>query len=355
MQRLDLYIATSFLKGCAPVLLLLGGLFSFLTLAEELEEVGNGTYLTSDAIEVVLLTLPRRAIDLLPVTALLGCLLGLGALANQQEIIVYRATGFSPRRFALPVLLVASALALLVAILQLFAVPEWERQAASLRLKASTTTQPGNTDNEFWTRNHQQIVRVGQVRYGRMPSDIEIYTMNQNGQLAELLQAERADVIKQGTWLVHNVRRSTPLIKGSSEQFSEQITLDDFLSAEQLSDLIVPVEALAPTDLYRYIDRLEQDQLNTHRYRVILWQHISLPVGLLAMSLLAIPFLMGPQRGISAGYRVAIGGGIGIAFYFVEQITGNLAVLFELDPAPTALAPDAALLGLATVILYRIR
>ena len=123
LRRLDRYIAVSFLKGCAPVLLLLVGLFSFLALAEELEEVGNGAYLTSDAITVVLLTLPRRAIDLLPVTALLGCLLGLGALANQQEIIVFRATGVSPPRFALPVLLVACSLALLIGILQLFAVP----------------------------------------------------------------------------------------------------------------------------------------------------------------------------------------------------------------------------------------
>ena len=188
-----------------------------------------------------------------------------------------------------------------------------------------------------------------------MPSDIEIYTMNESGQLAELFQAERADVIEHGTWLVHKVRRSTPLIEGSGEQFSEQMTLADLLSAEQLSDLIVPVDALAPTDLYRYIVRLEQDQLNTHQYRVILWQHISLPVGLLAMSLLAIPFLIGAQRSVSAGYRVVIGGGIGIAFYFVEQITGNLAVLFELDPAATALAPDVVLLGLATVILYRLR
>ena len=222
-------------------------------------------------------------------------------------------------------------------------------------MKASSAIQVGSTESEFWTRSKQQIVRVGQVRYGRMPSEIEIYTMDDGGRLAELVQAERADVTEEGTWLVHNVTRSTPLVEGSEEQHSELLTLDDFLSTEQLSNLIVPADALAPTDLYRFIGRLEQDQLNTHQYRVILWQQLSLPVGLLAMSLLAIPFLLGAQRSVSAGYRVALGGGIGIAFYFVEQITGNLAILYELNPAATALAPDMALLGLATVILYRIR
>lgn len=355
MHRLDRYIALSFLKGCAPVLLLLVGLFSFLALAEELEDVGSGSYQTWDAVQVVLLTLPKRAIELLPVTALLGCLLGLGALANQQEIIIFRATGFSPQRLALPVLIVAGTLALLIGALQLFAVPQWERQAASLRLKASSAIQLGSSESEYWTRSQQQIVRIGAVRFGRMPTDIEIYRMDDSGRLAELIQAEHADVTEDGTWLVHNVRQSTPLIEDSEEQFSELVILEGFLSVEQLSDLIVPVDALAPTDLYRYIERLEHDQLNTHRYRVILWQHISLPLGLVAMSLLAIPFLMGAQRSVSAGYRVAIGGAIGIAFYFVEQITGNLAILYELDPATTALAPDLALLGLATVILYRIR
>jgi len=42
-------------------------------------------------------------------------------------------------------------------------------------------------------------------------------------------------------------------------------------------------------------------------------------------------------------------------FIFLERISSNLAILFELDPVSTAMTPDAALLVLALVILYRNR
>ena len=82
MRKIDRYIGVSFLAGCVPVLLLLLTLFSFLSLSEELEDVGDGAYELVDALLVVAYTLPALAVDLLPVTVLLGGLLGLGALAN---------------------------------------------------------------------------------------------------------------------------------------------------------------------------------------------------------------------------------------------------------------------------------
>ena len=113
---LDRYIASSYLKGMIPVLLLLLSLFSFLSLAEELEEVGQGTFRLIDAFLVVLYTSPRRIVDLMPVTALLGGLMGLGAMANHQELIAARAAGMSKARMARPVfeaVLMAGALAVL--------------------------------------------------------------------------------------------------------------------------------------------------------------------------------------------------------------------------------------------------
>jgi len=70
MTLLDRYIASNYLKGMVPVMVLLLSLFSFLALADELEEVGNGTFRQIDAFMVVFYTSPRRMVDLMPVTAL---------------------------------------------------------------------------------------------------------------------------------------------------------------------------------------------------------------------------------------------------------------------------------------------
>ena len=93
MTLIDRYIVLNFLKAAGAVLVLLLVLFSFLALTDELDEVGQGSFTTVDAIAVVILTLPTRIIDLLPVTALLGSVLGLGALANHSELLALREIG----------------------------------------------------------------------------------------------------------------------------------------------------------------------------------------------------------------------------------------------------------------------
>ena len=101
MTRIDRYICRSFIGGCIPVLLLLLSLFSFLALSEELEDVGKGAYELLDALLVIVYTLPTRLVYLLPVTVLLGGLLGLGTLANHSELISMRAAAISPVRLAI--------------------------------------------------------------------------------------------------------------------------------------------------------------------------------------------------------------------------------------------------------------
>ena len=77
MLRIDRYIMTQFVIGIIPALLLLLALFSFMTLADELEDVGTGAFTLPDALWVVFLTTPKRIVDLLPVSTLLGGLIGL--------------------------------------------------------------------------------------------------------------------------------------------------------------------------------------------------------------------------------------------------------------------------------------
>ena len=59
VKLLDRYIAFNYLVGMLPVMLLLLALFSFLALAEELEQVGEGAFRQVDAFMVVLYTSPR--------------------------------------------------------------------------------------------------------------------------------------------------------------------------------------------------------------------------------------------------------------------------------------------------------
>ena len=346
MIILDRYIMAHFVKGVLPVLFLLLALFSFLTLAEELEDVGKGAFTQLDAFLVVLYTLPRITVDLLPVTALLGGLMGLGAMANHQELIAARAAGMSRARMAFPVFLVSLLLAVLMALMQSLLIPVSEREASQLRSRSLEETSVDAAGRlEFWTRSGNRIVHVNDVLFNSILSKVEIYSTDQHGKLWQLIQAEQATITGADTWLLKNVVRTRLDGMVVSEERFPQLKWTGLLSREKADILILPLESLAPYELLRYISHLDENELDTHHLRVIFWTQMSIFVAVIAMGLLSLPMMAGSTRSISASQRVIFGGIIGIAFYLVQQLSGQMANLFGLLPSVTIMAPVLVLLA----------
>jgi len=353
--KIDRYIMQRFLLGIIPALLLLLSLFSFMALAEELEDVGKGTFMLPDALMVVFLTTPKRIVELLPVTALLGGLLGLGAMANNRELIAIRTSGISKQRIAQTVAVLALFLGIFISILQFYVVPGFEREAATLRGQSllNTEARPGNSQ-AFWTRNDKNFIRVNAVRSDRILTDIEIYSTDEQGRLTNLVNASSAFYTGQESWLLTGVTQSSFQGEKVLETDQKNMQWDGLLSAEQAAVLILPLEALAPNDLVKTIASLKRNQLDTHQYEIVLWQQISLLPGLLAMALMSLPFLLGSVRAVSASQRTMIGGLIGIGFYLLQQLSGHLAGILGLNPSLVILTPPFILLAIAiTAIRHR--
>jgi lipopolysaccharide export system permease protein len=362
VNKIDRYISVNFLAGCVPVLFLLLTLFSFLGLSEELGDVGDGAYELMDALLVVVYTMPALAVDLLPVTALLGGLLGLGALANNQELTSMRAAAISPARIALPIFVLALVLVVLVMILQALVIPRVEYSATQLRAKtlmemgvSDLVEQPGSgADREFWTRNNGQFIRIGVVQPDRSLGEVEIYQFDTLGNLSRMLQTPRAQLLQNNTWLLHQVRETRFGETSAQTGFSETLLWETLLSEDQTHTLITPASSLAPADLWKSIQRLEVNNMNSERHRVIFWRQMSTPLGLLGMALLTIPFLLGSVRSVPVGQRIAMGGLIGISFYLLQQISGHMAGIMQWNVALTVMAPGVLVLCVATFLLKKI-
>ena len=140
MSIIDRYIVRAILGAVLlvmAVLLVLGALFVFI---DQQDDVGTGHYTALGALWYTLLNLPQLAYELLPITALIGSLLGLGSLARGSELTVIRATGVSVARLA--------GIALLAGLLLMRSRCCWEsssprrcsRRRASRRRSASSTT-----------------------------------------------------------------------------------------------------------------------------------------------------------------------------------------------------------------------
>ena len=361
MNKIERYLCTNFLGGCVPVLLLLLSLFGFLALSEELEDVGDGSYELVDALLVVAYTLPALVVDLLPVTVLLGGLLGLGALANNLELISMRAAAISPLRIAVPIIKLSIFLIAMVMLLQNLVIPNAEYSAA--RHRAKTLIEPGladlkedqgaGTDREFWTRNKGHFIRIGFVQPDRSLDDLEIYQFDPEGNLAKMLQTPRAELLHDNTWLLHEVHEIQLGEAGSQTQYRDTLLWNALLTEEQTDTLIVPASSLAPPDLWRSIKRLEENNMNSESQRVLFWTQMSVPVGLLGLALLSLPFLLGSTRSVSVGQRITMGALIGIGYYLAQQISGHLAGILHWNVALTVLAPGLIILGIAMILLAR--
>lgn len=354
MNLVDRYVASNFIRGLGVVLILLLALFGFLSLTEALEDVGKGSFTTVDAFSVTLLGIPALIIELLPVSALMGSLIGLGAMANQRELIALRSLGFSPLRIAMALVKVVLLVSILAPVVQNLLIPALARQAVALQAKTVTGTFLGDGQDELWTRGDASILHVGKLLHGRLPRDIEIFELDESGRLARLIRANRADIDEDGVWTLREVRQTELQESKIVRRQLDYLVWPGQLSAEQISAFILPARSLPLAELYRYIQRLERNHLNTHHLRIALFQQLSFPVTLLAMSLLGLPFVMGSVRDRSAGFRVAIGAAVGIGFYLADKITEDIALILELDPISAALGPDLILLSLALLGLRRV-
>lgn len=350
MATLGRHLVTSIGLALLPVLFLLLALFGFLSLAEELEDVGEGTFEALDAITVVGLSLPNLVLDLLPVALLLGALVGLGGLASNSELIAARAAGRSPVQLLLPPLLFGLVLALLFLLMGEFLVPVAEQQASQLRTK--TLTDFSVEDNKIWTRTDEQIVKIGQLGTDGRLSDVEIYDFDGQG-LVSVRQAKTAEVIDRDHWRLEDV-----LVLAQSKQGVTQGQLpvelwSISLPQDKLAVLAIPPESLGMMDLRGRILRALNNDLDVHGLRVMMWQRLSLPLAAIAMMVLALPFVLGSTRVLSAGERITYGVLAGLTFYLAEQFSAHLAIILKLNPVVMAITPELVVLIIVGRWLYR--
>jgi lipopolysaccharide export system permease protein len=104
MKTLDRYIGSSFFRSFGLIISILLVLFSFLELLTQLDDIGKGSYQIPDVILFILLTVPRRMLDLMAISTLLGGIIALGMMADHRELLATRAGGVSARRSCLSVL-----------------------------------------------------------------------------------------------------------------------------------------------------------------------------------------------------------------------------------------------------------
>jgi lipopolysaccharide export system permease protein len=354
MIILDRYIFRTVASATLVALLVLLLLETFLGLLAELEDVGKGDYHLAAAIRFLLLIQPQRLYELFPMALLVGGLLGMGALASGSELIVMRAAGLSLTRLTRSALQTGLLLSLAVLAVGEFIAPPLEQLAREQRAMAKSEDMAIRGGRGFWARDGDYFIHVQGVLPGIRLADIHIFKIDSESRLETVTAAQSARYV-EGRWLLEGIERS--ILNGDSVQTERLSSLKvvSGINPKILGVLASNPDDLSIRDLWVYVDYLERNGLDAQSYRLALWRKVLAPLTYLAMLVVAMPFVFGPQRTASTGQRLLVGLLLGLVFFLINYVLGNVVLLYGYPPLVGAILPSLLFLAAGFLALHRLR
>lgn len=332
MRLLDVYIARHIWSAVAIVLLVILGLDLMIALGSELEALSKGASF-KQVLTYIALTVPTRAYEFMPLIVLVGCLVGLGALANNSELTVMRAAGVSLRRIVWSVMQAVSVFVVAAAILGEFVAPV-SQQMAEIE---QTQYKGGASSKGIWLREGDDYIFVRSVESDGVLQGVSRYRFNDNNWQQTLVA--QTGVYQGQQWTLQKIQKVWLEDQSIIQQGQETMLWPVALKPNLLSVLSMEPEDLAVEDLLKYTEYLDQSGLDAALYELAYWKKILQPLGTLALVFVAISFIFGSTRSVTLGQRVLVGVLVGLAFNYVQEVLGPASSVFGFTPLLAYLVP----------------
>ena len=356
MNTLDRYIGKSILGSIFATLLTLVGLSAIIKFVEQFRSVGKGTYDIWQAVAFTGLTIPKDIETFFPMAALLGALMALGNLASRSELVVMQAAGFSRFKIGMAVMKTALPLVLLTMVIGEWGIPQTEQFARDMRARALSGGSMLSMKNGVWAKDGNNFVFVRRVTDEAKLNDIYIYTFDQHRNLTELKHANQASYSEdESKWTLHQVNHSM-ISKDeitTSNRLSEKWETN--LTPDKLGAVSLRPTSLSISGLYNYISFLRETGQDVSRFELTFWRKIFQPVSVGVMMLLALSFIFGSLRSVTAGARIVTGICFGFLFYVVNEIFGQMSVVYNMPAVFGALMPSLLFIVMIWWLLSRKR
>lgn len=338
MKILDRYIGMTIIAGTLLALFILLSIDVFFAFVHEVQDLGKGTYALSDVFSYVGLTIPRRAHDMMPMAALIGSVLSLGALASTSELVAIRAAGVSVTRIAFSVIKAGGLLLVIAAVVGEWVAPWTEQIAQQGRAIAQSSTITFRSDYGLWARDGNRFVNINRILPDGRLAGVEIYEFADDGRMTQTIIAKTAVHVANG-WRLEGVSKAEVDEQSLMLKKSRQIEIPTLLSPKLLNVVTLASEDLSARDLYQYVRYMRDNGLDASRYELDFWQRVLSPVIGLVMLFLSIPFVFGPLRSAGTGQRLLWGVLTGVAFYLVNETMSPAGQVYGLPAPVSALLP----------------
>ncbi|ELI5734557.1 LPS export ABC transporter permease LptG [Vibrio fluvialis] len=350
---LDWYIGRTIIATTMLVLATFVGLSGIIKYVEQLRKVGEGTYDLLQALLFVVLSIPRDIEMFFPMAALLGALIGLGALAASSELVVMQAAGFSKLDIGLSVLKTAVPLMIIITLLGEWGAPQAQKMARDMRAFATSGGQILSVRTGVWARDANDFIFIGKIDDNHLYG-LNMWRFDEQKQLRTVIFAKQVDYLGENEWMMKNVEvtdmnNDVVITKQSLPQYRWETSL----APDKLAVVTVKPEELALSGLYDYVHYLKASEQDASRYELAFWRKITQPFSIAVMMLMALSFIFGPLRSVTMGARILSGVIAGFTFYISSEFFGPLSLVYSIPPVFGAVAPSLVFLTIALLLLRR--
>lgn len=232
--------------------LLLVFLFILFTYIAEFADLRPG-YTAWDAFKYVMWQGPSFLYDLMPVAALIGAVVGLGALASNSELIVMRASGISIWRIVRWAIRPALLMVALAFVLSQWVTPYSNARAKLIKQQKQHVAAVGSVSG-YWTKEGNRFIFVDYADALGQLKNVHVLDMDDNGHLQQTLLAEQGRFEHDQQWQFSNVQMSTIQADGSAKaQSVKQTNMNLALQPRFVQIVTVDPADLAPSQLVSYM------------------------------------------------------------------------------------------------------
>ena len=352
-KRLSRYIGINVFTAIMVALIAIIGLDLVAGIIDQMGDIKRN-YRFTDVLIYVATKLPSTIYEYIPLASLIGCLVGLGMLATNSEVVVMRASGISLIRIVFMVFKPVLIFVLIAALIGEYFSPYLDQLADSRRDYLRKGESALDSTSGFWAREGSEFIHFNAVFPGGVLFGVTRYKLDNDRQLEEASFSSRATFNKtEGFWVEENV--SSTLFVEQQTYTRKWVTREwkTELTPEVLTLNILPADALSARALNDHIDYLDERKADAGKYRLAFWEKVFQPLSILGLVLVGIAFVFGPLRQATVGFRVFIGVLFGISFKLISDILGPLSIVFEMPPMLAISAPIVVCFAIGLVLLRR--
>lgn len=354
MKIIQSYVGKTVLLSIGLVTLMLVGLQIFILFVNQLGDLGRGNFGFLQVALYVLMQMPYQVYLFFPMACLLGCLIGLGMMANHRELVVMRAAGLSITQVTAIVSKVALLLIIGITLVGETAIPWLERHSNDLKSIALSQGQTLRTARGVWLRHYQDFIHVSVVNTDNSLDHVYQYHFS-NDNCLEYARTMEKIIHKDGVWQAKNVKQTSFREDKTTVEVYPSLRWDIPVSPKVLKINATEPDEMTMVELWRFIKAQKKSQQSAQSYELAFWQRAIQPMTTLVMMMLAIPFIFGPLRSSTMGSKFLAGAAVGFGFHLANHFFGPVSMVYQWPPILAGIGPTIVFAFIGLYFMRKVR